>query len=336
MSEEIPVELIRFIQTCMSQVPAIVLGSGASMAFGMPGMQDLSKYLISSVVPEDSELEEWEKFKTELNEGVGLETALHNVNLNQRLEEEIIFNTRNLILEKDIEIRKAITMNNYNLPLSNLVDFLNTAASPNIKIVTTNYDRIAEYAVDKANLRQYTGFEGNYIRRFDTKKKKMFQMSKVVEILKVHGSVDWYKSSDTEIISLPDEFKDNDKFKPVMVTPGRGKYQHTHDEPFRSLITRVDEIFDEAKSILIIGFGFNDGHIQPKLVNKMRDSKTPILIIAKSLTPQAIEFIKSNENGKVYGIEDYETGARIISPKESIINVNKKIWDLKELIKLIL
>lgn len=336
MSTTIPQSIIKFIQNCTSLIPTIVLGSGFSAAFGIPGMYELSRYLIDNVCPDFNEKEQWHKFKVELEKGTDLERALHLVDMPTSLEEKIVLKTKELIFEKDIRIRRQVVLKEINMPLSNLLKFFNTATTPNIKIVTTNYDRLAEYATDLANLTQYSGFEGQYMKKFNKRLKKISKSDNSVEILKVHGSLDWYRSTESEVLSLPDDFKINTELKPVMVTPGKGKYLHTHDDPFRSLITRVDEVFEEAKSIIIVGFGFNDFHIQPKLVNKMRDSKTPILIISKSLTPQARTFIKDNKNAKILGIEEHENGAKIISPASPDIIIKEPIWELKEMLNIIL
>ncbi|WML45393.1 SIR2 family protein [Neobacillus sp. PS3-40] len=336
LNNDLPKQVVKFIQDCISFVPVIVLGSGASAAYGIPGMEELAKYLGENINPGDPEKGQWEEFRAELRNGRDLEQALHLVSINVNLENEIIFKTKELISKKDIEIRRLVALNEITMPLSRLLIFLNDTASPSIKIVTTNYDRLAEYAIDQARLNPYTGFEGQYIKRFNGKIKKTLREPNSVEVLKVHGSLDWYRTSELQLLSLPDDFHDISELIPVIVTPGRGKYQHTHDDPFRSLITRVDELFADAKSIIIIGFGFNDVHIQPKLVEKMRASQTPILIISKELTTRARDFIKSNQNAKIVGIEEYNTGSKIVLPNSEDIEIADSIWDLKELLKIIL
>lgn len=337
MSNALPKHILKFIQECIAEVPVIVLGSGASAAFGIAGMTELARYLIDNINPSESEaeLEQWEKLKSELRKGTDLERALHIVDVPSNLEKEVIIKTKELISMQDLELRRQFAMNRITLPLSRLLIFLNGTTSPSIKLVTTNYDRLAEYAVDQASLNPYTGFEGQYIKRFKGKFKNLVKESNIVEVLKVHGSIDWYNSSD-QVMSLPDDFHDLNELTPVMVTPGKGKYQYTHYDPFRSLITRVDELFASSKSILIIGFGFNDEHIQPKLVDKIRNTQTPILIISKKLSVNAREFIKSNQHAKVLGIEEFNTGSKIVLPNTDDIEVENSIWDLNELLKFIL
>jgi hypothetical protein len=53
MSTESPKDILKFIQDGISKVPVIVLGSGASAAYGIAGMGKLADYLINNVEPDD-------------------------------------------------------------------------------------------------------------------------------------------------------------------------------------------------------------------------------------------------------------------------------------------
>ncbi|ANS73769.1 hypothetical protein AWM70_03600 [Paenibacillus yonginensis] len=129
---------------------------------------------------------------------------------------------------------------------------------------------------------------------------------------------------------------DSIEMVPLMVTPGIRKYEHTHNEPFRSIIARADSAFENANSILCVGYGFNDNHIQPKLIDKMRQGKTPILIATKKLSDSGMRFIKSATSSTVFGIEEFKSGTRIVfSDKEEIIE-ELSFWSLEELIKLVI
>lgn len=329
----LPEEDLRFIQRCISEVPVIVIGSGASSAYGVAGMEKLGRYLLENIKPLSDEQEEWLKFKELLEQGIDLESALHEVFLSKRLEEEIVLKTRDLIFPTDIEIREKVALNKLNMPLSSLIKFLNNTANPNIKIVTTNYDRLIEYSLENVGVDYYSGFTGKYLQRFHGDLGKR-DRSKPVELLKVHGSLDWYSNPDGEVFSLPDYFHKRSGLNPVMVTPGKNKYQDTHDDPFRSMISRVDTVFTEAKSILIIGFGFNDEHIQPKLMQKMRTSQTPIIIISKSLTPNTKRFIKANNESRILGIEKHLDGSNLVYPNKDDLKVEGNLWELKKILEL--
>ena len=56
-----------------------------------------------------------------------------------------------------------------------------------------------------------------------------------------------------------------------------------HVEPYRTIITLADEAFINAGAYLCIGYGFNDEHIQPKLLSQISNGK-PIVILARTMT----------------------------------------------------
>lgn len=56
-------------------------------------------------------------------------------------------------------------------------------------------------------------------------------------------------------------------YTPLIVPPGKEKYSTTHEEPYRTIIEEADKEFKRAGSFLCIGYGFNDSHIQPKLIS---------------------------------------------------------------------
>lgn len=332
MCKEIPEFVYKFIQDTISKIPVIVVGSGSSSTYGISGMWHLSEYLTENVKPSEREENKWSEFKQYLSEGTDLETTLHKVQLSEELEREIVKKTRELILPQDIKIREKIITDEIELSLSTLIKHLSYTANPKIKVVTTNYDRLIEYATDYVTIDYSFGFSGQYIKRFDGRFEKNGS-SNTVEILKVHGSLDWFGNPDGEVIALPDSVKYDRNLFPVMITPGRNKYQQTHDDPFRTIISRVDTVFLEASAILIVGFGFNDEHIQPKLMQKMRSSQTPIVIISKELTSKTREFIKANEKSKILGIEKSEYGSNLVFPNQKDIKVQESIWGLDNFLK---
>lgn len=65
-----PIERVyRSAQQCIESVPVIVVGSGASMGHGLPGMWDLAQHLIKNVDPEgttEEDRERWEAFMRQI------------------------------------------------------------------------------------------------------------------------------------------------------------------------------------------------------------------------------------------------------------------------------
>ena len=82
-------------QECISKSPVIILGSGASAAYGMPGMPGLKDHLLTVACPKPGKPEDegkWTEFHTKLST-TDLETALNDVRLSEVLINHIVEKT---------------------------------------------------------------------------------------------------------------------------------------------------------------------------------------------------------------------------------------------------
>ncbi|HOW64458.1 MAG TPA: SIR2 family protein [Candidatus Paceibacterota bacterium] len=200
-------EVVKLAQKCIEKVPVIVLGSGASRPFGISGMPELQHCLLSHVNPtgtSDSNL--WRNFTDELRRCNDLELALHNVHLSPSLEAEVVKQTRRLMLDDDLKVFASLLTGQVELPLSALLRHLLRSTHSSVTVVTTNYDRLAEYAADAEGLEHTTGFTHGYYRSFGTQAAptQPSRGSRLVEVLKVHGSVDWFQDANGTALCLPD------------------------------------------------------------------------------------------------------------------------------------
>lgn len=331
-------EVIKLAQKCIEQVPVIVLGSGASLQYGVGGMADLENHLIKNIKPnQKSHKEIWESFLKALAKSKDLEAALHEVHLPDDLELLVIQQTRQLVLKDDQEVFQKLITRDIDFSLVTLLHHLLNTVHKKISIVTTNYDRLAEYAIDVAGYSHSTGFARGYFRSFNSKlfSKNHSASEQTVEVLKVHGSVDWFLDEDGAAICLPDIVSPPENFKPLLVTPGTGKYLATHNEPFRSIMTRSDEAFANARSIFCIGYGFNDQHIHPKLTNRVYRDKVPIVILARTLKPTARDFLSKCKHGLFLALEKSETGTKAYTsnnPQGIDLPVGD-LWELKNFLQ---
>lgn len=275
---------IRMIQKYLEDGPLVVLGSGASIPYGLPSMSGLADEIKKSDrVNVDSH---YPLFCEAVNKK-GLEGAIDVASLQPATKDEIRLVVWQSVNEKDLHFFDKHPTE----PPQSLTCLLEKILAPtpnHAVVVTTNYDRLVEYAVDGIKASAVTGFEGNLIRRLELAsssvfRKRVHSRERVVDIWKVHGSIDWFRSYDGTIVSLPFSRAVPNNMEPLIIPPGKGKYSKTHDEPFRTVISEADKAFVKASSYLCIGYGFNDDHIQPKLLEEISKGK-PIVILAKSIT----------------------------------------------------
>src|SRR5690625_2554180 len=260
---------------------------------------------------------------------VSLETALHQVAVSDELTSRIIKSTWMLIASEDREVFRKSLNNHAMFPLSRLIQHMFKSSLKIISIVTTNYDRLAEYACDQAGIHHYTGFTHGFFRRLAAPIES--RSTRRVNIWKVHGSLDWFQSSLEDTVALSSIEGIPEIYEPQIVTPGTQKYHKTHLEPFRSIINNADAAMDAAGSYLCVGYGFNDEHIQTKLMAKCQRQSTPVTIVTYSLSESAKRLIL---NGKAQNYLAIERGA---TDDQSIIyssqhkdpqTVEKNIWSL--------
>jgi hypothetical protein len=326
-------------QEYYGKAPVIILGSGASAAHGMSGMSALAKHLIantdvSGLSP--PELGIWEKFCQVLSEGVDLESALHQVTVSEELTSRIVKATWTLINSEDLGVFQRSLQDNAMFPLRRLLEHMFRSSLKTINIVTTNYDRLAEYACDQGRIHHYTGFTHGFFRQLATPTE--INSARRANIWKVHGSLDWFQSPLEDTVALSNILGIPENYQPQIVTPGTQKYQKTHLEPFRSIISSADQAINDAGSYLCIGYGFNDEHIQPKLMAKCLRYKTPITMITYALSDSAKKLILHGKAQNYLAIERGETDNQSIvysSLGEDPLMVEKNIWCLEGYLSLI-
>ena len=343
MDEKTLEELTKKVQEWTNQVPLIILGSGASIPYGIPSMCELGEHLKNNIIfTEDEDIQQFDSFKTEFNKSKDLETTLLNMQLRDTVLNEIVCKTWNLINQKDIEFYNKLLQDNSTMPLVELIKHLLYPTQHKLTIVTTNYDRLVEYAASIANAFICNGFASSYYGGFLTNIIKT-DFSKVncfkgqLNLLKVHGSLDWF-AKDNNYFQLPLQNIIPTNYTPSIVTPGIRKYEQSFsEEPFRTIFSEADTAIENAASFFCVGYGFNDKHVHTKLLTQIKNNK-PIIVITKELTTKTKESIINNHCKNYCLFEQAnENDTRVYSSAfsgEKVIS-DKSYWKLDEYLKLI-
>lgn len=335
--------LIKQLQTWTNNVPLIILGSGASVPFDLPSMWSLGEHIKNTIsFTEKHDQEQFDLFVEEFNLTGNLESTLTKIHLQNNVLAAIVNETWKFVNEADLKAYEHFIIKDIDFPLASLFEhFLNTAGKK-VSVITTNYDRLAEYASSIAKAVVCNGYSQNHIGYFSSAlQSNNFATLKgykgQVNIWKVHGSLDWFKSKEDENIQLPTRQKIPEDYSPLIVTPGLSKYSETHNEPYRTIFTQADAEIERANGFLCIGYGFNDTHVQPKLITQIKNHK-PIIVLTKELTPKTKESIIGNGCKNYTLIEEANSkDTRVISSKfGEIILEDCNYWKLGEYLKLII
>jgi hypothetical protein len=286
------------IQSVKDTNPVIVLGSGASVSYGIPSMWTLAdaitKYFNAHPFTDEKAKEAIKSFLSLLANGKGLEESLLEVKVPKVVEESIVRVVWDLISESD---QKAFIrfQSGEKVNLKIFFDHIIYGdPSKVVNVVSTNYDKIAEYAACQTKAYVNIGFTNGLIGCikedvFSRPKKMENDYTGVINVLKVHGSLDWFEK-DGNIYNYPNTKSIPTGFTPCIITPGTNKYERTQQEPYRQIFSAIDKVFANSNGFVCLGYGFNDQHVHPMLLKSARNKKTKILIVTKEIT----ESIKTN------------------------------------------
>ena len=340
-----PTALIERLQTWMRGLDVTVLGSGASADYGYPLMTPLADHLKSSVSAPAADAILWADIRSKLDQGVDLETALNDIRSDHGLIDDIIAKTWALVSARDLDFYHDLTQGRTDFALADLIKWLETARR-RIDVVTTNYDRVIEYACDVAGTIWIDGTGFGYFKRgmrgFETvvREHPKSPPSTIARIWKVHGSLDWFSVSGNGIFtarSLRTAIPEGTK--PLIVTPGQGKYERALDDPFRTILTGADEVMNNASAFLCVGYGFNDKHVHTKLIRKAQDPHSRFIILARTLTDNTKKFLFNGGCKNFIAIERLEENGRsqVYLPEYTEpISMEMDVWSMRGLCKAII
>lgn len=326
MSQDLIEHVLRKAQDCLSETPTTILGSGASVDYNIPSMQDLGtealRFARNSQLLSPAQISDLEsKIQNE-----GFEKAIDDLDLANEVRLGILKTIWQLIADADSKVLRRLTADSNILPLTRLYQHLFSSTNLTIDVISLNYDRLAEYAAEAAGFAHHTGFHYGYLRKQATANTlRIFENGRqlrTVRIWKVHGSIDWFRTDDGRVLAL-DEGYSTSSLTPLLVTPGNEKYRSTHQQPFRSIINQSDAAIDNAAAFLIVGYGFNDEHIQPKLIDSIQERNTPIIVLVRHLTLAGKRLLlerrvhdylilEANENGTRVHCSDFDADEMVI------------------------
>jgi NAD-dependent SIR2 family protein deacetylase len=182
-------------------------------------------------------------------------------------------------------------------------DFLNKITArkpsdPRVQIFTTNYDLLFEMAANESGFVLIDGFSFTQPRKFSgryfdldivnrektrVKQEESF-VSKVFQFYKLHGSLNWFKDKSDNVVQ-----QDNPS-KPLIIYPASEKYESSYEQPYFEMMSRFQQALRKENTLLIvIGFGFQDKHIQNAIIEAVEQNPSFQLLIVNYNGTEGIE-----------------------------------------------
>lgn len=336
-------EVKKRLQQHLSDGLVTVVGSGLSCAEGLPGMGELADHLRATIGAGlgGDDLAKWAAIAHQIKDK-GLEAALLVTPPTPSLEVAIASATAILMSERERKVVMDVFAGTRKLRLTRLVGHL-LKPSNGLPIVTTNYDRLVEIAVEEAGFGVDTMFVGHFAGTLNERESKLsfcrnvtfkkpnftYHYRQRAIVYKPHGSLDWYLRDGKPVCyagDLPEATR-------LIITPGQNKFRNGYESPFDHHRSRANEAIDRASRFLILGYGFNDDHLETHLSPAIRGGK-PTLMMTRSLSAkaEALAFGHANvislDHAEEAGIE----GTRIIIDKAQSFVPGIAFWDVHSFI----
>ncbi|WP_211100202.1 SIR2 family protein [Azospirillum halopraeferens] len=315
-----------------------IVGSGLSCAEGLPSMGELATHLdavvASGLAPAD--IGRWNAISP-LLPAKGLESALLEVPPTPGLESAIVAHTAELICARERKIVAEVFARRRTLRFTRLVRQLLKPPS-GLPIITTNYDRLVEVAVEEAGLGVDTLFVGNFAGELNEQESRLSFCREVTlksgrvqyryrpraNVFKPHGSLDWYHRD-----GKPVRYSGDLDLPRLIITPGLNKFRNGYESPFDRHRERANSAIDRASRFLVIGYGFNDDHLETHLTPRIRNG-IPTLLLTYSLSDNAANLVKDCPNVIAIqrAIQSSVAGSGVFVAGTETFFPGLELWDL--------
>jgi len=336
---EFDAAVISRLQDHFSDGLVTVVGAGHSMGLGLPSMGELASALLEQVPQRLSTPDvNWDAIAQKLADGANLEAALSDISASETLLAVLVAVTADTIAGAERDAISEIVSKRRELALATLIPHL--AISESATIITTNYDRLVELAVEMAGYAVDCAFVGKHLAAFDPDAARRALRSEVVgnskhltmryrpniAVRKPHGSLDWYVRGD-DLVRCPYPVD----LPRLMITPGATKFLLGYERPFDRHRELANHAIDKAARFLTIGYGFNDHHLQTHLTTRIQ-AGVPTVILSRTLSETAREL---SVLPTVIAIERDGAGAKIHIDGE-VIKAETSLWSLDSFVKEVL
>jgi len=202
--------------------------------------------------------------------------------------------------------------------------------APRLRLFTTNYDRCFEESASILGMTVLDGFSFSMPRRYDpryfgydiirrakgTDEANDF-VAGVIQVFKLHGSVDWDRTTDGIVQ------KDNPEV-PCLIYPSNSKYQQSYTQPHLEAMTQFQAALREPNTCLVtIGFGFNDDHLSAPILAALESNPSFKLL--------AVDVVAKSKSSNTDGM--YKTlKAKIVQGESDVAMLNAEFSQFADLI----
>ena len=151
---------------------------------------------------------------------------------------------------------------------------------------------------------------------------------KRIVLYKPHGSLDWFFRNNTPV----QHFMDVPGATRLIITPGINKFRSGYDIPFDTHRNGANDAINKALRLFIIGYGFNDDHLETHLRLKIKNG-TPTVLITHTLSDNAKK-LASQKN--FFAIESCNSGTKVFNADKEFSYKDVSLWDVQNFVEEVL
>ncbi len=322
-----------------------LFGAGTSFESGYPLVTGLTKSVVAALTATD---------RTAMDEilaasGLTYDGANGLPNIEEISDLVIAHHANNplpkyqLLKEKIRELVRDVILGVTNPDITNQVKFLERLKSraferpTNVWLFTTNYDLLIEDACSEVGLKLVNGFVGAITRHFSEQEFSMVsgetsgstfkpENGLTIRLVKLHGSVSWYRREDRIFEAAPSAIVDQDAR--CMVLPRRTKVIETLSRPYDRLFHVSNSILSSrCKYLISSGFSFGDSHINDSLMNPHISSGGISLFNFCEVEPKGLNGLRARPN-VLHVCKD----KKVIGGRETV--ENSEAWKFSKFVEL--
>ena len=207
-----------------------------------------------------------------------------------------------------------------------------------LNIFTTNNDLFNETALDSLNIHYINGFGGginkffnpalfSYIfsKRMDTSIEKYEPVENMVNLYKIHGSVNWIEDNSNvntffkiREVSYPEKLKAKTN---ILIYPTPTKQNKSLGSPYVELFREFQKKLLIPHSVLfVIGYSFSDEHVNNIIYQALATNSTINIVIINDVCNKEIAQISDNRIFRIWGNVDVDGDNKTIHYFDYIVN----------------
>lgn len=271
--------------------PALLSGAGTSLS------DSKDKVKLGLVMDElwesaEQEIPEFSEFakKLKISKDQGIEILLSKAQMTHVVKPEDVSEETIAKVEQHIVDKCSLS-----LPENSVHEILfqklsnRQASKARIGLFTLNYDTLFEQAAVKTNTTILDGFSFSQPRYFHSNnfnldivyrensriKNEGNFLKSVIQLFKLHGSIDWFSEGE-QTIQQDSKSKKTRK----LIFPRDTKYEQTYSQPFFEMMARFQQCLRKENSFLVIaGYSFNDKHINSVIKEALITNPTMQLLV---------------------------------------------------------